>query len=109
MTSPAHLWHTEQLVNWPVFTSYFSTSFLPSSSWLDGGVQCMLKTWSRGRRNCSGARWQSRHQAICSDACCHINGIRSTSPWDQICEWQVMQVLVGGSPAKWESSTEVWQ
>jgi hypothetical protein len=27
----------------------------------------------------------------------------------QICEWQFMQVLVGGMPAKAASSTEVWQ
>ena len=27
----------------------------------------------------------------------------------QICEWQFMQVLVGGIPAKLEVSTEVWQ
>ena len=27
----------------------------------------------------------------------------------QICEWQFMQVLVGGMPAKLEVSTEVWQ
>jgi len=28
---------------------------------------------------------------------------------EKICEWQFMQVLVGGIPAKDESSTEVWQ
>src|SRR6266540_5031877 len=27
----------------------------------------------------------------------------------KICEWQFMQVFVGGTPAKAESSTEVWQ
>ncbi len=27
----------------------------------------------------------------------------------QICEWQFMQVLVGGMPAVFEVSTEVWQ
>src|SRR5437868_11037793 len=27
----------------------------------------------------------------------------------QICEWQFMQVLVGGMPAKPDTSTEVWQ
>ena len=27
----------------------------------------------------------------------------------QICEWQVIQVLVGGRPAKAVSSTVVWQ
>ena len=27
----------------------------------------------------------------------------------QICEWQFMQVLVGGMPAKLDTSTEVWQ
>ena len=27
----------------------------------------------------------------------------------QICEWQLMQVSVGGIPAKAEVSTEVWQ
>ena len=27
----------------------------------------------------------------------------------QICEWQVMQVCVGGTPAKDDFSTEVWQ
>jgi hypothetical protein len=27
----------------------------------------------------------------------------------QICEWQVMQVCVGGMPAEEETSTEVWQ
>ena len=29
--------------------------------------------------------------------------------WFQICEWQFMQVLVGGMPAKAATSTEVWQ
>ena len=27
----------------------------------------------------------------------------------QICEWQVMQVWVGGRPARGPSATEVWQ
>ena len=27
----------------------------------------------------------------------------------QICEWQFMQVLVGGMPANGDFSTEVWQ
>ena len=27
----------------------------------------------------------------------------------QICEWQLMQVYVGGIPALYETSTEVWQ
>ena len=27
----------------------------------------------------------------------------------QICEWQVMQVSVGGNPANDDSSTDVWQ
>ena len=32
----------------------------------------MLNTWSRGRRNFSGARWQFRHHSICSEfACIH--------------------------------------
>jgi len=26
-----------------------------------------------------------------------------------ICEWQFMQVFVGGMPAKFDVSTEVWQ
>ena len=29
--------------------------------------------------------------------------------WVQICEWQFMQVWVGGKPALAEVSTEVWQ
>jgi hypothetical protein len=28
---------------------------------------------------------------------------------EKICEWQFMHVLVGGMPAKDDSSTEVWQ
>jgi hypothetical protein len=29
--------------------------------------------------------------------------------FDQIWEWQFMQVFVGGIPAKADSSTDVWQ
>jgi hypothetical protein len=28
---------------------------------------------------------------------------------EKICEWQFMQVFVGGMPANEESSTDVWQ
>src|SRR6185437_8665095 len=88
-------WHVEQLVmsvtvrNLYFFTrsvtrEIWSVYSLPSNSTgllLDGCSERILKTWSRGRRFFSGARWHSRHHSICSEAWLYISGMRSTGPW----------------------------
>ena len=56
----------------------------------------------------SGSRWTRDHTSGVPLAKLLRTGA-SMSAFVQIWAWQFMQVCVGGMPAKFEVSTEVWQ